>query len=205
MRNISKTIVCIALLLSLLILPMTSQAAANPAEGYHDYNALTAAMKQTAGKNPQIAKLISIGKTLKGRDIWMMQISGAKGLPPLEKQALLICGNLEGDHVVGSEVALGIAGYLVDGYGTDENVTKALDTRTFFIIPRLNPDGAELFFGDILHEHPGNLKPRDEDYDWLIDEDGPEDLNGDGMITLMRVKDKEGDWIIDEKDPRMMK
>ena len=135
----------------------------------------------------------------------MMQISGTKGLSPLEKQALLICGNMEGDHVIGSEVALGIAERLITGYGQDEKVTSTLDTRTFYIIPRLNPDGAELFFDELLHEHAGNLKPRDEDYDWLMDEDGPEDLNGDGMITLMRVKDKEGDWFIDEKDPRLMK
>jgi murein tripeptide amidase MpaA len=184
---------------------MTSAANSNPAEGYHNYSALTNALKQLASKNPQIAKLTSIGKTLNGRDIWMMQISGTKGLSPLEKQALLICGNLEGDHVVGSEVALGIAGYLVEGYGKDEKVTSALDSRTFYIIPRMNPDGADMFFDDLLYEHPGNLKPRDEDYDWLTDEDGPEDLNGDGMITLMRVKDKEGDWFIDEKDPRLMK
>jgi murein tripeptide amidase MpaA len=205
MRNLSITIACIFLFFSILILPVNSQAASDLSEGYHDYNALTAAMKQIAGKNPEIAKLTSIGKSLAGRDIWMMQVSGSKGLSPMLKQALLICGNLEGDHVIGSEVALGIAGYLIDGYGKDEKVTKALDTRTFYIIPRINPDGAELFFGNIVHEHPGNLKPRDEDYDWLIDEDGPEDLNGDGMITQMRVKDKEGDWIIDEKDPRMMK
>jgi hypothetical protein len=205
MRTLFRTTLCIFLFLCFLFLPITSSAEDNPAEGYHDYNALTSALKQLAGRNPQIAKLTSIGKTLKGRDIWMMQISGTKGLSPLEKQALLICGNLEGDHVIGSEVALGIAGFLVDGYGEDEKVTKALDSRTFYILPRLNPDGAELFFEDLLYEHQGNLKPRDEDYDWLLDEDGPEDLNGDGMITLMRVKDKEGDWFIDEKDPRIMK
>jgi murein tripeptide amidase MpaA len=184
---------------------MTSSSEGNPAEGYHDYNTLTAALKQLASRNPQIAKLKSIGKTLKNRDIWMMQVSGTKGLSPNGKQALLICGNLEGDHVIGSEVALGITEYLVEGYGKVEKVTSALDMRTFYIIPRMNPDGAELFFGGVLQEHSGNLKPRDEDYDWLTDEDGPEDLNGDGMITLMRVKDKEGDWYIDEKDPRLMK
>lgn len=205
MRNLSKMTLCIFLFFSLLLLPLTAPANNHPAEGYHNHSALTNALKQLAGKNPRITKLTSIGKTLKGRDIWMMQITGTKGPSPLEKQALLICANLEGDHVIGSEVALGIAGYLVEGYGNDENVTKALDTRTFYIIPRLNPDGAELFFGDVLMEHPGNLKPRDEDYDWLTDEDGPEDLNGDGMITVMRVKDKEGDWVIDEKDPRLMK
>jgi hypothetical protein len=205
MKAFFRTTVCIILFSSFLFFPMVSEAEGNPADGYHDYKAMTADLKQLASRNPQIAKLSSIGKTLKGRDIWMMQISGTKGLSPLEKQALLICGNLEGDHVIGSEVALGIAEYLIDGYGRDEKVTKALDARTFYIMPRLNPDGAELFFDDLLYEHPGNLKPRDEDYDWLIDEDGPEDLNGDGMITLMRVKDKEGDWIIDEKDPRLMK
>ncbi len=200
-----KTNLCLFMFLLLLFLPVTSPASGNPTEGYHDYSALTNALKQLASKNPQITKLSSVGKTLKGRDIWMLQVSGTKGLSPEQKQALLICGNLEGDHVIGSEVALGIAGYLIDGYGKDEKVTKALDTRTFYIIPRANPDGAELFFNDLLYEHPGNLKPRDEDYDWLTDEDGPEDLNGDGMITLMRVKDKEGDWFIDEKDPRLMK
>jgi len=205
MRTLFRTTLCIILFFSFVFLPMTSAAKSNPAEGYHNHSALTNALKQLASKNPQIAKLTSIGKTLKGRDIWMMQISGAKGPSPLEKQALLICGNLEGDHVIGSEVALGIAGYLIEGYGKDEKVTKALDARTFYIMPRLNPDGAELYFDDLLYEHPGNVKPRDEDYDWLIDEDGPEDLNGDGMITLMRIKDKEGDWVIDEKDSRLMK
>jgi len=205
MRNLSKITLTLLLLFSFFLLPAAIPADDNPSAGYNNYQALTNALKQVAGQNPKITKLTSIGKTLKGRELWMLQVSGVKGPSPLEKQALLICGNLEGDHVIGSEVALGIAKYLVEQYGKDEKVTKVLDTRTFYIIPRLNPDGAELFFNQTLQEHSGNLKPRDEDYDWLVDEDGSEDLNGDGMITMMRVKDKEGDWFIDEKDPRLMK
>jgi len=205
MRNLSKITLTLLLLFSLFLLPAAIPADDNPSAGYNNYLALTNALKQVAGQNTKITKLTSIGKTLKGRDLWMLRVSGVKGPSPLEKQALLICGNLEGDHVIGSEVALNIAKYLVEQYGKDEKVTKVLDTRTFYIIPRLNPDGAELFFNTSLQEHAGNLKPRDEDYDWLVDEDGPEDLNGDGMMTLMRVKDKEGDWIIDDKDPRLMK
>jgi murein tripeptide amidase MpaA len=200
--NIASTVIIV---LFLLLMPLTALTDNHPAEGYHDYRALTDALKQIAAQNPQISKLISIGKTLQGRDIWLLQISGAKGPSPLEKQALLICGNLEGDHVIGSEVAVGVAKHLVEGYGKNEKVTEVLDNRTFYIIPRLNPDGAELFFSDLLQEKEKNLRPRDEDYDWQVDEDGPEDLNGDGMITLMRIKDKEGDWFIDEKDPRLMK
>lgn len=205
MRNFSKTTLTLLLFFSFFLLPAAIPADDSLSAGYHNYQALTNALKQVAGQNPKITKLTSIGKTLKGRDLWVLQVSGVKGPSPQEKQALLICGNLEGDHVIGSEVALGIAKYLVEQYGKDEKVTRVLDTRTFYIIPRLNPDGAELFFNSTLQEYSGNLKPRDEDYDWLVDEDGPEDLNDDGMITQMRVKDKEGDWFIADKDPRLMK
>lgn len=176
-----------------------------PTQGYHDYQALTSALKQIASQYPDITELKSIGTTLKNREIWMIQISGTNGPSPLEKQALLICGNLEADHVIGSEVALGIARHLAENYSQDEQIQKVLDQRTFYIIPRLNPDGAERFFEDVSIEKSFNLKPRDEDFDWLVDEDPPEDLNNDGFITMMRVKDKEGDWYIDEDDPRLMR
>lgn len=205
MKTFSKIIPIICLFFLLFAYPLTGSASENDSQGYHDFQALSSALKQIASQNTNITKLISIGNTLKGKEIWLLRISGSNGPPPLEKQALLICGNLEGDHVIGSEVALGIAEYFVKQYGKDDKVTEVLDKRTFYIIPRLNPDGAELFFGKIQQEHAGNLKPRDEDYDWLMDEDGPEDLNGDGKITLMRVKDKEGGWYIDEKDARLMK
>ena len=195
-----------AILLFCVLFSATTIADDNfqPAKGYHNYASLTNALKNLSNQHKKLTKLISIGQTLTGRDIWMLQVSGEKGSSPQEKQALLICGNVEGDHVIGSEVALGIAEYLVTGYGKIDEVTQVLDKRTFYIIPRLNPDGAELFFQKTLVEHAGNLRPRDDDFDWLIDEDGPEDLNGDGMITLMRVKDKKGDWYIDRNDPRLM-
>jgi hypothetical protein len=188
---------------SILFLPVEASQEKAPDRNYHNYADLTRSLKDLAASYSSIAKLSSIGKTLQGRELWMVQISG-KG-DPLEKQALLIAANLEGDHLIGSEIALGIAEYLANGYGNEDAVTDTLDKRTFYIVPRLNPDGAEAFFNNVLYNQIGNLKPRDEDYDWLVDEDGPDDLNGDGMITMMRVKDKKGDWITDEEDPRLMK
>lgn len=202
MKNSFKSIVAAALVIPLI--GVISYAAQNkPAEGYHDYQALSQKLKQISAINSAITELSSIGKSASGKELWMLQVSG-KG-NAIDKQALLIAGNLEGDHVIGSEVALGIAEYLVQNYGKNKDVTSALDTRTFYIIPRLNPDGAEAFFADILHERTGNLNPRDEDYDWQTDEDGPEDVNGDGLITLMRVKDKDGEWMVDKDDSRLMK
>jgi hypothetical protein len=37
------------------------------------------------------------------------------------------------------------------------------------------------------------------------DEDGPDDLDGNGIITQMRVKDPAGEWIPLEGDPRLMR
>jgi len=203
MKYIHRGFLLVLLLALLTGLPL--KAADDASTGYHNYQALTQALKNIVGKNTKIAKLQSIGKSLQGRDLWMVQVSGTQGGTPEDKQALLIVGNLEGDHVVGSEVALGMVEYLINGYGSDEKVTEILDKRTFYIAPRMNPDGAESFFSSVKNEYSGNFKPRDDDYDWVIDEDGPDDLNGDGFITQMRVKDREGEWIIDENDPRLMK
>ena len=187
MRGVFKNGLLVVVVVFMLSAAVPFVSAQKPSDGYHDYAGLTKALQQTAAKNPKITQLKSIGKTLMGKDLWMLQISGTNGLPAQDKQALLICANLEGDHVIGSEVALGIADFLVTGYGKDEEVTKILDTRTFYILPRLNPDGAELFFADVLDEYSGNWKPRDDDYDWKTDEDGPEDLNSDGLYNEDRV------------------
>ncbi len=204
MKCYTKLNASVIMILLLFSFQAMADETTHPVSGYHDYSALTKALKDLANRNARIVQLFSIGKTISDKDIWLLQISGQKGPEPMQKQALFICGNVEADHVIGSEVALGIAEYLINGYGKDKEVTEILDQRTFYILPRLNPDGAELFFDKILIEHEGNLRQRDDDYDWQVDEDGPEDLNGDGMITLMRVKDKTGEWIIDKKDDRLM-
>jgi len=175
-----------------------------PSVGYHNYNELTKALKELSAGYSKIARLSSIGTTAQGREIWMLQLSGDKSKAPEKKQALLLCGNLEGDHVIGSEVALGIARTLAEGYGSDPEITAVLDSRTFYVIPRVNPDGAEMFFAGILSDFQGNIKPGDDDFDWLIDEDGPEDLDGNNLITMMRVKDKKGAWSLSGKDSRLV-
>jgi len=203
MRSHFKRIFAVLLFCCLCALPSAASDDTS-GSGYHDYQALTQSLKRLQAQYPKLLNLSSIGKSRQGRDIWLLRISGPQGPSSLEKQALLICGNLEGDHVVGSEVVLGIARDWAESYGKDENVTQILDRRTFYLVPRLNPDGAEFFFKSPRTEYPGNLSPRDEDYDWAVDEDGADDLNGDGLITMMRVKDKEGEWVIDEEDPRLM-
>lgn len=80
-----------------------------------------------------------------------------------------------------------------------------LQKRTFYLVPHLNPDGAETMFWKAVWARAGNPTPWDDGFDDVTDEDGPEDLNGDGLVTLMRVKDPWGDYLPDPAEPRLLK
>ena len=75
---------------------------------------------------------------------------------------------------------------------TDEATRRQLVACVFYVVPRVDVDGSEAVFATPLAPRRGNLTPFDDDNDGRVDEDPPEDLNGDGLITLMRVKDPHG-------------
>jgi hypothetical protein len=175
---------------------------------YHKPADIGALLKAMTVQYPKLAQMTTIGKSAGGRDIPILRIagSGAASAPgPEARTAVLIAANLEGGHVVGSEAAVRLAEKLFAGYAKDKKIAALLDTRTIYIAPLLNPDGAEAFFAPLLTGRFTNAHAVDEDADGAVDEDGYEDLNKDGFITQMRVKDPEGAWIVDPKEPRLMK
>jgi murein tripeptide amidase MpaA len=92
----------------------------------------------------------------------------------------------------------------VTKYNKDENITRALDTRAFYIVPRVNPDGAELALAD----HPKEIRSGTRPYPHVEDHiDGlawGEDIDGDGRILQMRVEDPNGAWKVHPDEPRLM-
>jgi len=172
---------------------------------YHTYAELSAALKAAAAAHPNLATLVSIGKSAEGRDIWAIEIASRSGTPVDQRPGLLIAANFEGDHVIGSELAVYLADYLLTSYATDAAVKQRLDNHVFYIVPRVNPDGAELMFAPVKTGRRTNGTKFDADNDGRLDEDGPEDLNKDGVITVMRVKDPKGPYMIHPDDARLMK
>ena len=71
--------------------------------------------------------------------------------------------------------------------------------------PLLNPDVAQAYFSKTRYERRRNGLHMDDDLDDLVDEDGPDDLNKDGLITQIRVKDPEGTMIPDPSDAKLMR
>ncbi len=177
----------------------------DPLPGYHNYDALTAALRSAVQGHSDIARMESIGKTLEGRDIWMVEVGSRSGSPLADRPALLVVANLDGDQLVGSEIALDMVEYLIAGYAGDDDIRARLDETVFYVIPRASPDGAERMFASLQTGQATNTSSTDDDNDGRADEDGPDDLNGDGMITMMRVPDAMGAYASESDDERLLK
>jgi hypothetical protein len=172
---------------------------------YHTYDELTAALRELAKTHTNLARLVEVAKTREGRSVWAIEIGNPAGTPLAERPALLIAANLEGDQVIGSELALFVAEALLTGYATNPAIKQRLDAHVFYILPRVNPDAAELMFAPLKTGRKTNAAKIDNDNDGRLDEDGPEDLNKDGVISMMRVKDPLGPYMIHPDDPRLLR
>jgi len=178
---------------------VTTTAAEPIISGYTDYANLEKRVKAIVTKD--VATVESLTATLGKRDVWLITIGTGK---TEEKPALLVMGNVHAPHLVGSELALRFAEKLVEQAKTDEAVKKLIAKYTFYVIPRPTPDASEAFFTKPYLERAGNFRPTDDDRDGSLNEDLPEDLNGDGVITLMRVADPSGGYREHPLDPRVM-
>ncbi len=174
---------------------------------YHQPKELNALLKSWTSKHPQLTKLINIGKSSGKNDLFILRIAAEKkGSPEIDSRpAIFVSANLEGVHLVGTEAALMLIEKLLTKYNSDEKIAELLEKRTVYVAPLLNPDAAQNYFADIRYERYTNAHSIDEDLDDLIDEDGFDDLNKDGLITQMRVKDPAGNWISNPAEPRLMR
>lgn len=152
---------------------------------------------------PNLVTMESIGKSYQGRDIIVLTVSDKKAGNPDLKPGFWIDGNIHSIELQGTEMALYTAWYLCEMYATNNFIRELLAEKTFYIAPTINPDAREYFTSVGVPPRSG-LVPRDNDRDGKFDEDGADDMNGDGEISQMRRKNPEGSYIADPKDPRRM-
>jgi len=174
----------------------------------HTYEEISDLLKGYAAAYPKWTKLESLGKSLQGRDLWMITINNPATGPELSKPAMYIDGNIHANEVQGGETALYTVDYLLKNYGVLQRVTEMMDRSVFYVLPMVNPDGRALWFkGPSDADFPRTvMMPVDDDRDGKLDEDGPDDLDGDGYITTMRKKVPlgQGTHRLDPKDPRLL-
>ncbi len=162
---------------------------------FYDHAGLGAILRKIHDAFPKLTKLYSVGKSVDGRDLWCLEVTSATG-DGKRKPGMYIDGNIHGNEVQGGEAVAYTAWYLCHQYGRIDKVTELLDRGVFYLIPTINPDGRDRWFhrAQSAHSSRTGLKPRDDDRDGVADEDDSDDLDGDGSITMMRIKDPHGRW-----------
>lgn len=170
---------------------------------YLRYEELVAWLQATVQEFPDLVQMESIGQSHEGRDIWLMTLTNQKSGPHDEKPAFWCDGNIHASEVSASSAVLHLIYTLTTGYGSNDTATRALDTRTFYLVPRLGPDGAEWALEDVPRIVRSGTRryPFDEE-----DLSGLErqDVDGDGRLLTMRFPDPNGPWKISAQEPRLM-
>ena len=172
---------------------------------YHDYGELTAILHSLENASPSLAELVALGSSWGNRTIWALVITDERASQ--EKLGVLVVGYHHARERIALEVPLYIAWRLVADAQADERVAELLRKVVFYVVPALNPDGIDA--SELNPWHRKNLRPVDDDGDGLIDEDPPEDVDGDGDIAYWWNEtgsgfegiDNDGDGLFNEDWP----
>ncbi len=232
MKILPAPIKAICLAVSLLFLSGSwvdaySQKVPIDFNSFHGYTKTQSYLKDVAKKYPNIAELVEIGRSNLDRPINLLIITNKKTGTTIDKHVQLknkrkegvnnvpdmpahlgkpgqwIGAATHGNEYTGTEVSLYIIDQLVSAYGNDDEITKLIDEQVFYICPIVNPDGV---YNSVEVGIPQryNSMLKDDDNDGKVNEDGPDDLNGDGYYTQFRYKNPKGNYIMDDVDSRLM-
>jgi hypothetical protein len=172
-------------------------AAAVDSSDYHDFAEVEARLRAWAA-NPAV-ELREIGRSAGGRALWVAVVAGDGELPSDERPAVFVGANMAGHHNAGTEAALDLIETLLD-----DDRAGLRSERTFYVAPVLDPDAHDALFASVRNRRTGNAMTLDRDRDGFEAEDGPDDLDGDGRITRMRISDPAGGWMVHPDDPRVL-
>ena len=224
-----KPAILLAFISSLLLVPVSSKSQKVPIsfDKYHGYSGTVDYLKKVNSAYPDITELIKIGESNYKRPLYVLVISNMNtgttidrhielfntrkenvdNVPEMKvhqgKPGHFISGSTHGNEYTGTEVCLYIIDKLVSAYNSDDAITDLVNKNAFYICPMINPDGVYNSVEKGIAQRANSMKV-DNDKDGRINEDGPDDLNGDGFITSFRYKDDKGSYILDESDSRLM-
>jgi carboxypeptidase T len=112
---------------------------------FHNYGEMNAELDKLVQQYPNLVHKFSIGKSVEGRDIVGVRInpSARDGLSGSGLPGAFFMGGHHAREHLSMEMPLMLAQHLAANYGRDATITKLLDSRDVFLIPQINPDGAE--------------------------------------------------------------
>lgn len=169
---------------------------------YFTNDELDTILKEWSEEFPAIYSTSTIGASYENRPIWLITLTAKDTGSDLSKPAIWIDANIHAVEITGTTAALFITHSLLTSYGSDPQITRLLNTCSFYIVPRINPDGAAW----AMSNNPRFVRSGVRPYPWAEKEDGlhEQDIDGNGRILQMRIIDPNGDWKVSTLDPRLL-
>ncbi len=168
------------------------------------YDELNAWLDGIAAAHPGLVAMESYGSSHEGRELRIVTVTDSSTGAHDTKPAMWIDASIHAVELTATVAACHLIERLVSGFGHDESVTRALKTRTFYIVPRVNPDGAEW----VLADSPKFRRSSTRSWPWTDGHEWPglhvEDIDGNGRILQMRVVDETGAWMAHPDDARLL-
>lgn len=92
---------------------------------------VSARLDELAARYPRLARTHIIGQSRKGRDLQVIEITNFDTGPGETKPGLWLDGNIHANEVTGRPLLRYFAEALLAAHGSDQVVTRLVDTRTF--------------------------------------------------------------------------
>ncbi|XP_050533438.1 carboxypeptidase D-like isoform X2 [Daktulosphaira vitifoliae] len=122
---------------------------------YHNYDDLTKFVKKITEEYSNITSLYSIGKSVQGRELWVVKITSVIDL--LTVPNIKIVGNIHGNEPIGRELIIHLIEYLLKESVKNSTIQSLLQTTVIHLFPSMNPDGFEMSRPKTcIHDHRTN-------------------------------------------------
>ncbi len=112
-----------------------------PYPGFWSWPGIVDQMLAYQAQHPNMVKVQPVGRTHEGREILAMLITTDVGVDDPEKPEVLFMGGIHPREQPPQVMIMEFMDELVNGYGTDERITRLIDTRQIWIMPIYNVDG----------------------------------------------------------------
>ncbi|KAH9691900.1 Carboxypeptidase SOL1 [Citrus sinensis] len=120
-----------------------SETSFDKAKGYMTNAELEKAVKEFGRRCSNISRIYSIGKSVGGFPLWVIEISDKPGVEEPEP-AFKFIGNVHGDEPVGRELLILLANWICDNHVKDSLARLIVENMHLHILPSMNPDGYAL-------------------------------------------------------------
>ncbi|KAH9691928.1 Carboxypeptidase SOL1 [Citrus sinensis] len=120
-----------------------SETSFDKAKSYMTNAELEKAVKEFGRRCSNISRIYSIGKSVSGFPLWVIEISDKPGVEEPEP-AFKFIGNVHGDEPVGRELLILLANWICDNHVKDSLARLIVENMHLHILPSMNPDGYAL-------------------------------------------------------------